>query len=140
MNAGIMLVLYIVIQKGVPMKSELNENELFILQYLWENGPKTFADIMQEINYVLKKDWKKQTINTYLLRLKKKGYLGATKKDNRATYFPTITSDEYYEKYAKNIINTTFNGSLKQFISCFSGGKHINDAEKKELIEYIKDL
>ena len=55
---------------------ELSQNELFILEFLWaQNEPQGFSSILQYYNEKTQKDWKKQTMSTYLTRLQKAGFL-----------------------------------------------------------------
>lgn len=51
---------------------ELSQTELFILEFLWaQDEPQGFSSILQYYNEKTKKDWKKQTMSTYLTRLQK---------------------------------------------------------------------
>ena len=58
------------------MDNIISNTELCVLQYFWKsNEPQSFSQIFEYFNTTGGKDWKKQTLNTFLLRLTKKGYL-----------------------------------------------------------------
>ena len=56
------------------MSSHLSKTEYEIMEYFWEMGDKyTFGELMKYFNENLDKNWKKQTLNTFLSRLIEKG-------------------------------------------------------------------
>lgn len=60
------------------MFQQLSDTELMIMEYLWaQNTPKTFSEIKAFFEATTSKNWKKQTLSTFLLRLVKKGVLYA---------------------------------------------------------------
>lgn len=123
------------------MKPEISETELSILEYLWtENEPRSFSQIMTHFNTVGQKDWKKQTVNTFLLRLTKKGFLKPDKSAVKTLYYPTITSEEYYQNFTQKIIDHSFGGSIMNFVSAFTGNQKLSAEEKAELLDYIEKL
>ena len=71
------------------MGVKISGAELEIMKYLWERDEKcTFAELLDYFNENRKKDWCKQTLNTNILRLKKRGLLTKEKnsgKDRKST-------------------------------------------------------
>ena len=66
------------------MFSALSNSELLIMQYLWQqNVPQTFSQIKE---YFAETGWKKQTINTFLIRLIQKGYLESDHSQAKTHY------------------------------------------------------
>lgn len=123
------------------MFQQLSDAEFMIMDYLWsQNTPKTFSEIKSFFDITTDKNWKKQTLNTFLLRLVKKGYLYANRQEAKATYYPTLSSEEYYQQYTSQIIQNSFHGSLTSFISAFTGNKELSDSDKKELMDFLKGL
>ena len=101
---------------------ELSQTELFILEFLWaQDEPQGFSSILQYYNEKTKKDWKKQTMSTYLTRLQKAGFLKTDHSDTRKRYYPAISREEYYQDCASCVIDETFQGSLSLFVSAFTG-------------------
>lgn len=65
------------------MFQQLSDTELMIMEYLWsQNIPKTFSEIKAFFEATTNKNWKKQTLSTFLLRLVKKEALYARSKSH----------------------------------------------------------
>lgn len=123
------------------VRNAMSATEFYILQYLWtRETPATFSEIMFHFNEVEKKAWKKQTVNTFLSRLAQKGFLNIDKTGKRAIYIPAVTSEEFYANYAKDIIDDSYKGSLKNFVCAFTAGRKISSSEKESLLDYINTL
>ncbi|MDO4276694.1 MAG: BlaI/MecI/CopY family transcriptional regulator [Eubacteriales bacterium] len=123
------------------MDKELSETELLILHFLWlENQPKTFSEIMEYFHTKQNKEWKKQTLNTFLLRLQKKDFLKTDRSSAKTLYIPTLTSEQYYQQFTRKILDDSFQGSLKNFVSAFTGKQKLSQKEKNELLDYIDRL
>ena len=123
------------------VRNAMSATEFYILQYLWtRETPATFAEIMVHFNEVEKKAWKKQTVNTFLSRLSQKGFLNIDKSGKRAIYIPSVSSKKFYENYAKEIVDDSYEGSLKNFICAFTTGRKLTGAEKEDLLAYIQTL
>lgn len=123
------------------MREDVSQTELLILEYLWSRDtPAKFAEIMQYCNEVKQKEWKKQTVNTFLTRLAQKNFIMVDKTHSRALYSPVITEEEYYQRQAEEMINESFNGSIKNFLCAFTGNRKLSREEKDELLDYIERL
>ena len=52
------------------VRNAMSATEFYILQYLWtRETPATFSEIMVHFNETEQKEWKKQTVNTFISRL-----------------------------------------------------------------------
>ena len=123
------------------VQNAMSATEFYILKYLWSREtPATFSEIMTHFNEEEKKEWKKQTVNTFLTRLAQKGFLNIDKSGNRAIYIPSVSKKKYYEDYAQQIIEDSYEGSLKNFICAFTENHKLTSNEKEELLTYIHSL
>lgn len=123
------------------VRNAMSATEFYILQYLWtRETPATFSEIMVHFNETEHKEWKKQTVNTFLSRLSQKGFLNIDKSGKRAIYIPSVTEKKFYEQYAQDIIKDSYQGSLKNFVCAFTAGHKLTATEKDELLNYIKTL
>ena len=119
----------------------MRATEFYILKYLWSREtPATFSEIMTHFNEEEKKEWKKQTVNTFLTRLAQKGFLNIDKSGKRAIYIPSVSKKKYYEDYAQQIIEDSYEGSLKNFICAFTENHKLTSNEKEELLTYVRSL
>ena len=98
------------------MFQQLSDTELIIMEYLWsQNIPKTFSEIKKRVLY-------------------------ANHQEAKVTYYPALSSEEYYQQYTSQIIQTSFHGSLTSFISAFTGNKKLSASDKEELMDFLKGL
>lgn len=123
------------------VQNAMSATEFYILKYLWSREtPATFSEIMTHFNEEEKKEWKKQTVNTFLTRLAQKGFLNIDKSGKRAIYIPSVSRKKYYEDYAQQIIEDSYEGSLKNFICAFTENHKLTSNEKEELLTYVRSL
>lgn len=123
------------------VQNAMSATEFYILKYLWSREtPATFSEIMTHFNEEEKKEWKKQTVNTFLTRLAQKGFLNIDKSGKRAIYIPSVSRKKYYEDYAQQIIEDSYEGSLKNFVCAFTENHKLTSNEKEELLTYIRSL
>ncbi|MBQ1348647.1 MAG: BlaI/MecI/CopY family transcriptional regulator [Aeriscardovia sp.] len=123
----------------------LSESELLLMKYLWEDTEKghsgiVFANIMNYTQNQLGKIWKKQTVNTFLSRLKSKNYIAATPSGGKCEYTPIISRTEYFKSVAKKISP----GANLDFPNCILDSLATNQpltyGEKEEILEFIDSL
>lgn len=120
---------------GIIMgKYDLSATERLIMEYLWEyNGTVKIAHLLDA--FAAKgKNWKPQTLNTLLFRLNEMGLVVRVRGTVRAAY----TKAEYDALVAKDILDFSYGGRLRNFVEALSGGAGITDEVYKELKELIK--
>ena len=63
------------------MQDWLTDSELLAMKTIWESGePLSVQEIMERTNQKYGKQWKVQTVSTFLGRMVKKGYLKMERK------------------------------------------------------------
>ena len=122
----------------------LSNSELLLMKYLWaaqENGEigKPFFEIVNHANGDLAKSWKKQTINTFLTRLKEKGVISSTPRKGKAIYSPIITREEYCRDIIRQIAPEPFDFPTGM-MDALLGIRKLSPQEKLQLMEYIEAL
>ena len=65
---------------------EMSQSESLIMNFLWREGAKTFVEIMTYLNQNEGRDWKKQTVNTFIRRLSDKGLISADETGRNRIY------------------------------------------------------
>lgn len=80
------------------------------------------------------------TQNEQVKSLIEKGFLNIDKSGKRAIYIPSVSSKKFYENYAKEIVDDSYEGSLKNFICAFTKGRKLTGTEKEDLLAYIQTL
>lgn len=120
---------------------KLSETEMEVMQIIWDYGQAITSGELINIFAVKKgKEWKGQTMATFLSRLVEKGVLVSEKKQGRTNiYFPRISLEEYRSKEANSLLEALYDGSVKNFLATLYGGKELTKDEVKELRSWFAD-
>lgn len=122
------------------IKYEITESEKLIMDYLWDSSSsKSFAEIMEYLEKTERKEWKKQTVNTFIKRLTNKGLVESVIIEKCKYYRPCIEKAEYMKGEAQTYLNHFYNGSLRNFVSALSGGKEIDSKFAEQLRKMVED-
>ena len=120
------------------MSSHLSKTEYKIMEYFWSTEKKyTFGELMKYFNEEEGKEWKKQTLNTFLSRLIDKGLLERKKEGTKAYYSTQLTKAEFKQYKAKAILEEDYEGKISHFIAALTGNNTITNIDEQELLEYI---
>ena len=117
----------------------LSDTEKKIMELLWQlEEPLSLRETMDYLNEKPNKDWKQQTIGTYLSHLEKAGLVRIDKRFARSyLYFPACTKEEYTQKYLQKLVSESFNNSIADLVCAFTGGKKLSKKDLKELQKLI---
>lgn len=109
----------------------IGEAELEIMKVLWSaKEPMTSVAIGKAVE---DRNWKRTTIATFLTRLAEKGAILAEKQGKSFYYTPLITAKDYRKSKTKSLIQTLYNGSVKDLaVSLFEDDK-LSDSDIMEL-------
>ena len=100
--------------------------------------PLSLKEITEFLNKQLNKEWKQQTVGTYLSHLQKAGIIKTDKRFSKLyLYFPSCTKEEYLEKCACNFVEQVFDNSLSSFIAAFAKEGKISQRDAEELKKLI---
>ncbi len=81
------------------------------------------------------KEWKRQTLNTFLARLEEKELIT---RENRIV-MPRYSREEYYNKQMKTAIDEMYGGRLSNFVAAFVKRNTIDESEAEELIRILEE-
>jgi predicted transcriptional regulator len=119
---------------------KLSDTELELMEAIWEcTAPVTSTELLRM--FAQKgKEWKAQTISTFLSRLVDKGALTAARHDGRTNkYAPRITPEEYKLLETQHVLNGLYQGSVKNLISAMYDGDKLSDEDITELKKWFSD-
>lgn len=112
--------------------------EVELMEMFWNaSEPLSFKEIMDYITAVLKKDWKKQTLNTYLSNLQKAGLIQTERNHYRNRYMAACTKDEYVQQWTQKLVEDSYDNSIGNFVAAFTGGKKLSEEEAEKLRKLI---
>ena len=86
---------------GIKMAlKRLTECELQVMKVIWRNeGEMNLQEILKEVTLKYGKDWRPQTVSTFLARLVKKGYLNVYRSGRTFLYTPIVEENVCFQNY-----------------------------------------
>lgn len=117
----------------------LSETEMKLMKVIWKMGrPVKSNELLEFFSKEEGKEWKGQTIATFLSRLVDKGVLLLEREGRPNTYVPRISFKEYKKREAQNLLETMYQGSIQSFIATLYDDK-ISPEELEELQKWFSD-
>lgn len=117
----------------------LTECEQLVMKTLWDAGEElSLMDIVQRINGNgrYRKNWKPQTVSTFLARLVRKGYLRHYRQGRLFFYQILIPLDEYKGQLTSDYVDFWNHGNADEFLSALIEERRLRPDE----IERIQTL
>ena len=114
----------------------LTNTELLIMELLWSEGrPMSFREIMDVATKEWKKDWKVQTLNTFLNGLQKMGMSRAERSMTSSynVYYPLCTKEQHIHKWTKEMVEVCYDNSFRRLVSAFIGDGKLSKEDAEEL-------
>lgn len=116
------------------IQEELTDCEVLVMKVIWESDEiMSIQEITTKINQRYKKDWKVQTVSTFLSRAVKKGYLNMKRSGRTFYYYPMVTQEEYGTREIVKCVETWGGGKLGKLMASFTEVKSLTEKEKEEI-------
>lgn len=120
-------------------KYGLSQTEYELMEFFWSTGDKlTFKQILEYFNNEKGKDWKKQTLSTFLKILQDKEMIRSDTSGKKYLYYAAHTKEEHVHVWIRQLFRSSFENSMSQFLAAFSGGEKLSEQDVKDLKEYLK--
>ena len=120
---------------------QLTAAETIVMKCIWDaDHEMSLAEIVKNANEGYGKEWKPQTVSTYLAKLCLKNYIQMKRAGRTITYEILITEEDYKSEQAREFVAFWNNGSLKQFITAFYKDEPASKDEIEELRNAIEEL
>lgn len=117
----------------------LSECEVLVMKVIWQNSEAmSIQEITSRINQRYGKDWKVQTVSTFLSRAVKKGYLEMRRKGRTFYYYPTVAQEEYGRREIIKCVDNWGDGKICNLIASFAKTRTMSEKEK-DLIRGMLD-
>lgn len=117
-------------------KYSLSKTEQEIMNVLWENPEFYTTKELLDLFNLRGKDWKRQTLNTLLVRLENKNII---RRDGKKV-IALCSEIEYKQMQCTDILNSKYQGSICNFVSELTGKKQISKEDETELNRFIEKL
>lgn len=119
----------------------LTNTELLIMELLWSEGrPMSFREIMDVATKEWKKNWKVQTLNTFLNGLQKMGMIRAERSMTSSynVYSPVCTKEQHIHKWTKQMVEVCYDNSFRRLVSAFVGDGKLSKEDKEDLKKFLE--
>lgn len=121
---------------------EITECEKVVMKCVWDSDHElSMQEITEMVNTQYDKNWKTQTVSTFLARLVKKDYLKMYRKGRCFYYQPLVDKEEYKDDVLRDYVQFWNDGSMCAFVcGLFNKEDMLNESERKELKKIIDEL
>lgn len=122
--------------------SSLTKCEQMVMKTIWDAADEELGlqDVMERVNAKYKRDWKPQTVSTFLARLASKGFLKYYRKGRIFYYTILIPIDEYRSKVTSDFVDFWDNGNADQAIADLMHYRPLRPEEISGIKELLKNL
>src|SRR5690625_2408672 len=118
----------------------LSETEMKLMGVIWKIGrPVKSNELLEIFSEKEGKEWKGQTIATFLSRLVDKGVLLIEREGRPNTYVPRLSFKEYKSMEAQNLLETMYQGSIKSFLATLYCDDKIFPKEIRAVQKWLSD-
>jgi len=115
---------------------KMSDSEKEIVKAIWKlSAPVTITQLLKIFE---SRQWKVQTMGTFLTRLVDKKILTVKKQKNINYYTAVVMEHEYNQFEAQNMLSSMYEGSLKNFLSALHGGIEIDTEEVEKLNKWFE--
>ena len=112
----------------------LTNTEMQIMELLWQvDGPVTFREIMDTSSNEWGKNWKVQTLSTYLITLQKMGLVDSERSGCSNAYQAVCSKEEHIHNWTRKLVETCFDNSFSRFALAFVGNGKLSKEDAEEL-------
>lgn len=116
------------------LDKKLTPIEEKVMMVIWDSDEKPhLSEIVKEINERYGKDWRPQTISTYLAHLVRKGYLSFERKGKVFLYTPVVDKKSFCKQQLKNMYEYYGNYSFVDFFRIFQDAGLVTDKDVAEM-------
>lgn len=116
----------------------LTSNELDVMEMFWsKKDSMSFGEILEYMSTVFKKEWKSQTLNTYLSNLRKAGLVQIDRTNYHYQYSAACTKEEYIHRWTQKLVEDAYGNSISSLVAAFIGDGALSSEEAEKIQKLI---
>ena len=119
------------------MDKQIFASEWKIMEYLWEESPRTLMQIVKAMNEQV--GWAKSTVTTMVSRMEAKGLLRYEEGGKAKLIYPAVSREEVAAHESKSLVDRIFGGSVTSLVAQFVNSGSITRQEMDELYELLRN-
>ena len=115
-------------------KYYMSEAERDVMEVLWTFPEGVNQSVLLKAVNAAGKDWKRQTLNTFITKLKEKGLV------NRENRYVTAAMDKqaYGNWQIEEVVKEVYDGKISAFMLAFAKDQKLTKEDKKELEKILE--
>ena len=120
---------------------EISTCERMVMKVVWESEEALdLANVMSRVNEEFSKDWKPQTVSTFLARLVRKGYLSTYRKGRYTYYQPLVDERDFKASTVSENINYFDHGNIGAFVCSLFDNMKLTKEDRERIKKKIDEL
>ena len=115
--------------------------EKMVMKVIWDSTEDLdLQHVMDNVNREFNKQWKPQTVSTFLSRLTKKGYLTVYRKGRYSYYQPAVAKDDFKMSTVSENIRFFDQGSIASYVCGLFDHMKLTKEDKERIKKKIDEL
>lgn len=120
---------------------KLTESEELVMKAIWDcKKEPVLSDVVDRVNGFYGKDWRPQTVSTFLAKLVRKNYLKLQRNGKIYTYKILISEKAYKQKLYKHHVSFWNHNDIREFVTEMFDNGDLTNEDMKGINEKINDL
>ena len=116
---------------------KLPDAEFEVMKVVWANpSPITTPEIMKQLGN--ERNWKIQSLVSFMVRLVEKGFLRSEKHGKERTYYPLISMAEYRKFETETVVRQFHNSSFLGLVTTLYEDEALTDEDIDGLLKWAK--
>ena len=99
--------------------NDISACEKLVMKVIWDSTEElALQEVMDGVNHENGKNWKPQTVSTFLSRLVKKGFLNMYRKGRYCYYQPLVSKEDFWRATMEESATYFTKGDLGELACC----------------------
>lgn len=112
----------------------ISEAEREVMEMIWKQGEPVKQSSLLLLLEESGKEWKRQTLNTFLSRLEEKGFVKRESRIVRAVH----TEEEFNQLQMQESVDQLYHGRLSELVLAFAKQDALSKEEAEEIMELMR--
>lgn len=116
-------------------KKDITDSEILVLKVIWDSGrdDMTLPEVVEAVNAKYERNWKPQTVSTFLKKLVQKDFLEMYRIGRLFCYRPLVLESDYKRTVFQRHLSFWNNDDLGAF-ACDLADEGLFDNEQRKLL------
>lgn len=119
-----------------PTQPGLTENELEIMQVLWQMAPLKVGEILERITRRPKPAY--TSLMTLVQIMDRKGYVRHEQEGKAFVYYPVLEKRNFLAQELRRLSRRLFNGNVMSLVTSLVADEHLSQSEIEELKQILE--